>query len=41
MNANETEEHQVTFGDVVHLKKGENHWHGTRSESLHVPHHHE
>ena len=31
--ANETEEHEVTVGDVVHIRKGENHWHGARSES--------
>ncbi len=31
--ANETEEQEVTVGDVVHIQKGENHWHGARAES--------
>ena len=36
--ANETEEQEIAVGDVVHIRKGENHWHGARS-GLHVPHH--
>ncbi len=31
--ANETEEQQIAVGDVVHILKGENHWHGARAES--------
>ena len=31
--ANETAEQQITVGDVVHIRKGENHWHGALSES--------
>ena len=31
--ANETEEQEITVGDVVHIRKGENHWHGARAES--------
>ena len=38
--ANEGEEHEVTVGDVVHIRKGENHWHGARSESYMSPHNH-
>ena len=37
--ANESEYHEVTVSDVVHIKKGENHWHGAEAEST-VPHHH-
>ncbi len=33
MVANETEEHEVTVGDVVHILEGENHWHGAKKES--------
>ena len=29
----ETEERETTVGDVVHIRKGENHWHGARAES--------
>ena len=28
--ANETEEREITVGDVVHIKAGERHWHGAR-----------
>ena len=31
--ANEGEEHEVTVGDVVHIRQGENHWHGAKAES--------
>ena len=31
--ANETEEQEIAVGDVVHIRKGENHWHGARAES--------
>ena len=31
--ANETEEHEVTVGDVVQVMEGENHWHGAKKES--------
>ena len=31
--ANESEEQEITVGDVVHIRKGENHWHGARAES--------
>ena len=33
MVANETEKHEVTVGDVVHILEGENHWHGAKKES--------
>jgi len=33
MVANENEEREVTVGDVVHIMKGENHWHGAKKES--------
>ena len=33
MVANETEEREVTVGDVVHIREGENHWHGGKKES--------
>ena len=29
----ETEELEITAGDVVHIRKGVNHWHGARAES--------
>ena len=38
--ANENEEREITVGDVVHISKGENHWHGARVRILHVAHHH-
>ena len=28
--ANETEEREITVGDVVHIKAGERHWHGAK-----------
>ena len=31
--ANEEEEREVTAGDVIHIRKGENHWHGAKAES--------
>jgi len=31
--ASETEERQITVGDVVHIKAGERHWHGARTNS--------
>ncbi len=31
--ADETEEREVTVGDVVHIREGENHWHGATSGS--------
>ena len=31
--ANESEEREVTVGDVVHILEGENHWHGAKKES--------
>ena len=31
--ANETEQREITVGDVVHLKAGERHWHGARVDS--------
>ena len=31
--ATEGEEHEVTVGDVVHIRQGENHWHGAKAES--------
>ena len=33
MVANESEEREVTVGDVVHIQVGENHWHGAKAES--------
>ena len=33
MVANETEEWEVTVGDVVHIQVRENHWHGAKKES--------
>ena len=33
MVANESEEREVTVGDVVHIQSGENHWHGAKKES--------
>ena len=40
MVATETEQFEVNVGDVVHIKKGENHWHGAKADSLYVPHNH-
>ena len=31
--ANETEEREITVGDVVHIKAGERHWHGAKADS--------
>ncbi len=31
--ANESEEHEVVVGDVVHILEGENHWLGAKKES--------
>jgi quercetin dioxygenase-like cupin family protein len=31
--ASETEEREITVGDVVHIKAGERHWHGARANS--------
>ena len=31
--ANETEQREITVGDVVQIKAGERHWHGARADS--------
>ena len=31
--ATETEEHEITVGDIVHIKAGERHWHGATAET--------
>lgn len=31
--ANETEQREITVGDVVHIKAGERHWHGARADT--------
>ena len=31
--ASETEEREISVGDVVHIKAGERHWHGARADS--------
>ena len=31
--ASETEEREVNVGNVVHIREGENHWHGAKKES--------
>ena len=31
--ASETEERDITVGDVVHIKAGERHWHGARADT--------
>jgi quercetin dioxygenase-like cupin family protein len=31
--ANETEQRDISVGDVVHIKAGERHWHGAKSDS--------
>jgi len=31
--ANDTEQREITVGDVVHIKAGERHWHGARADS--------
>ena len=32
--ANETEQREISVGDVVHIKAGERHWHGARADSM-------
>jgi len=29
-----TEEWEITVGDVVHIKAGENHWHGAKADTV-------
>jgi len=31
--ATENEEHEITVGDVVHIKAGEKHWHGAKKDT--------
>jgi quercetin dioxygenase-like cupin family protein len=31
--ATETEQHEITVGDIVHIKAGERHWHGASADS--------
>ena len=31
--ANETEQREITVGDVVHIKAGERHWHGAKADT--------
>jgi quercetin dioxygenase-like cupin family protein len=31
--ATENEEHEITVGDVVHIKAGERHWHGAKANT--------
>ena len=31
--ATETEQQEINVGDVVHIKAGENHWHGAKADS--------
>ena len=31
--ASETEEREITVGDVVHIKAGERHWHGAKADT--------
>ena len=31
--ATETEEREITVGDVVHIKAGERHWHGSKGDT--------
>jgi quercetin dioxygenase-like cupin family protein len=33
MAATEREERDIAVGDVVHIKAGERHWHGAKSDS--------
>jgi quercetin dioxygenase-like cupin family protein len=33
MVATDKEEHEITVGDVVHIKAGERHWHGAKADS--------
>ena len=32
--ATETEEREINVGDVVHVKAGENHWHGAKADTV-------
>jgi quercetin dioxygenase-like cupin family protein len=32
--ANETEEQEINVGDVVHIKAGDNHWHGAKVDTV-------
>ena len=34
MVAIETEEKEINVGDVVHIKAGENHWHGAKADTV-------
>ena len=34
MVATETEENEINVGDVVHIKAGENHWHGAKADTV-------
>jgi quercetin dioxygenase-like cupin family protein len=31
--ANESEQREITVGDVVHIKAGERHWHGAKADT--------
>ncbi len=31
--ATDNEEHEITVGDVVHIKAGERHWHGAKADT--------
>ena len=31
--ASETDEREITVGDIVHIKAGERHWHGAKADS--------
>jgi quercetin dioxygenase-like cupin family protein len=31
--ASETEQREITVGDVVHIKAGERHWHGAKADT--------
>ncbi len=33
MVATETEEREITVGDIVHITRGERHWHGAKADS--------
>ena len=37
--ATETEQREITVGDVVHIKAGERHWHGASATSAAVAYH--
>ena len=34
MVATETVEKEINVGDVVHIKAGENHWHGAKADTV-------